>query len=347
MFGVFVVWTKTNRTFWLLHALLILTSLVFLTFPSVIECAYVFIAVSDSSTAGGFNFLKILDEARYAVDRVHKLVLFLFVVFHQKALSQLPDTMCNVLQHLNASDADIISLRRKLVKWLTVLVGALVTLFLIPETFTQVMRTIEEATAVSESNQRTLNSTFNVKVNYYWFYWLMKGNLVPMRFVSHLTKVHGAIFVITIMSALVLFIGTLTHLVEIHLRNANDLSKQLKHWNNLKLKGSNATLSTEALLTFRRQTRLLTEFAEQLSVVLGPMIVIATASNLAMLLGSIGWVFDGYTLLSDPLRHGSWLAFVVARGVIASNLCITSTEKVRFFGFQVIYVQSKLVPIFQ
>ncbi|OQV22173.1 hypothetical protein BV898_04020 [Hypsibius exemplaris] len=118
-----------------------------------------------------------------------------------------------------------------------------------------------------------------------------------------------------------ILVVALTELVRLQIQDAKELLRHISAMGEEKLSGA----SKDSLLIFRKQCRTVTHFATELNKVLSPLIMVMMACDVAAMLGGVTWLFNP-VLLTEPLRHLCWLAFVVLRGVLVAFLCIQSTE---------------------
>ncbi|OQV12052.1 hypothetical protein BV898_13702 [Hypsibius exemplaris] len=284
-------------------------------FSTVVELFYLYFAIATSSSqqsSGSFDILRVLNEARFSIDRGQQLILLLVIIHHRRQISRLLEDFCRV-QHCLGTNCDRGQFRRYILAPLTGMTFLAVFLFFTPECIV-----LEEMINTTANNSSVGNDTLTTAQSLAFDRFIATIK-VPYRVIW----LYGSGMLYLNYAFVIVWIVALTQLVSLHIRDGEELLRRITQ--TTRENSSAARCMTFLLLTFRLQRRAVADFAVTLNSVLAPLIMVMQAGNLAMLLGSVTWLFNP-SLMSEPLRHWCWLSYLILRATILSYLCIRSTE---------------------
>ena len=309
---------------------LTLFNAIILAVPVCLQIMFLFIFLPLNLNTGRIDILKTLNTARYTVERLQRLLFFIILFVERRSLGQLAITLASILRSLSLGKEDHIELRRCL-RWLFIFITITLVLFcVIPETVLQVQKA-STLPLFPPPSGKTINSTVT-GVDFSWFLRISGDSpLLYHFFARFFSGLHGGVLLSVVNGLLALFIVSLTQLVRFQARNADDLNQRMSEMQS----GTAQKKTVEddafyiAVLLFRKQSRMLINYATNMSRIFGPVLLCIEGGNLVMVFGTFGWIFDSSLLLREPLLNFGWLLFLLFRQALVMWLCVRSTEMVQ------------------
>ncbi|OQV12054.1 hypothetical protein BV898_13704 [Hypsibius exemplaris] len=305
-----VCWTITKA------CLTILTFLCFATL-TLLELIYFTydIDIAAHKKNSDFEILVVLNGARFSVSRVQEFTLLLLTFRHRRKVGQLFKRFGNRLQTPKATHIEA-----PFVVPLILMTFLIVFLCIIPEC---VVLSQKSSSNFDFPYVYGINiSTEDYSSKYKGLMTFSEDNKVLIQaFMLFALGLHGSVFLYIVHVFVIALAVALTVAVRLQIRNADDLSQRMTE--------AKSRVTCLDLLLFRRQCRALSEVADEVNTVLSPLLFVLLVSDVAMLLGSVSWLFNPVLLSSYAFRHLCWLGYLMFRTGLLTYVAITSTETVR------------------
>ncbi|OWA54623.1 hypothetical protein BV898_19022 [Hypsibius exemplaris] len=291
-----------------------LMALFITTVPVGIEFIFLYVTLrpkpSDQASSYNFDILRILNQLRYIVDRIPPWVVFIVLSFKRDKMAKLLHDLCIYFRHDLSSSTPHLHLQRRLWMYLGMAVAGILGLHVVPE-------------AVHRSGKASKPVTFGKDYNATYpydverFRQLANSHIVLYQVLFiHGFNLYSTLFLCTTLmlvgTILFLLTGSVRHLVT----EADDLIKAMK-------KG--VAVGHEDFLAFRTRSRevaaLFADFNEIFSLVL----IVFLAASLVLIAATCSWIFEP-ALVADGFRPSFWVAFLLAKSIVITYLCVASTE---------------------
>ncbi|OQV16650.1 hypothetical protein BV898_09320 [Hypsibius exemplaris] len=290
-------------------------ALLMVTVPICIEFIILYVmfrpAPIDPASSYGFDILRILNQLRYIVDRIPSWVIFIVLSFRRDKMAKLLYDLSIYFRRDLSSSTPHPHLRRRLLMYLGVTVAVILGLHVVPEA---VHRSGKASSPVYFG--KDYNATYHYNIE--WFRNFANSHIVlyQVLFIHGFNLYSTLLLCTTLMLAgtiLFLLTGSVRHLVT----EADNIVKAMR-------KG--AAVGHEDFLAFRSRSRevavLFGEFNEIFSLVL----IVVLGANLVLIAATCSWIFDSSLVTDGWFRVSFWVAFLLAKSVVLTHLCVFSTE---------------------
>ncbi|OWA54624.1 hypothetical protein BV898_19023 [Hypsibius exemplaris] len=292
-----------------------LSALLITTAPVCIELIFLYVTLrpkpnDQANQSYNFDILRILNQLRYIVDRIPPWVIFIVLSFKRDKMAKLLHDLSIYFRRDLSSSTPHLHLQRRLWMYLGMTVAGILGLHVVPEA---VHRSGKASSPVYFGED--FNATYHYDVE--WFRNFANSHIIlyQVLFIHGFNLYATLLLCTTLMLAgtiMFLLTGSVRHLVT----EADDLVKSMK-------KG--VAVGHGDFLAFRSRSRevavLFGDFNEIFSLVL----IVVLGANLVLIAATCSWIFDS-SLLNDRTRNMFWVAFLFAKSIIITHLCVSSTE---------------------
>ncbi|OQV16649.1 hypothetical protein BV898_09319 [Hypsibius exemplaris] len=291
-------------------------ALLMLTLPVCIEFIFLYVTLrptpnDQASRSYNFDILRILNQLRFIVDRIPPWFIFIVLSFRRDKMAKLVYDLSTFNRHDLSSSIPHPHLRRRLLMYLGMAAAVILGLHVIPEA-------VHRSGKVSKplTFGKDYNSTYHYNVE--WFRNFANAHIILYQVLfMHLFNLYSTLFLCTTLmlvgTILFLLTGSVRHLVT----EADNIVKAMR-------KG--AAIGHGDFLAFRSRSREVAELFGEFNEIFSLVLIVVLGANLVLIATTCSWIFDSSLVTDGWFRVSFWVAFLLAKSVVLTHLCVLSTE---------------------